>query len=439
MVNMQERVLLVGVQLPSHPNYIFKASLDELEELVYTAGGQVIGAVTQTRQYLDPAYCIGTGLLAELESLVEERNIDTVVFDLELTETQARNLERRLDCKILDRTQVILDIFAQKARTKEGKLQVELAQLKYLLPRLVGRGQELSRLAGGIGTRGPGETKLESDRRRLRRRISILEKEIARIARQRELQRENRQRRQVPTCAIAGYTNAGKSSLLNLLTGIDSFGVEEFLKADTPTKKRLAGRFVNGEVLAEDKLFATLDPTVRQITLPGNTPLNMVDTVGFIQRLPHTLVAAFLATLEEITKADLIIHLVDASHPMREEQLQTGWEVIRMLGAEQSPAIVVFNKIDLLEEQELSLPQGAIGISAKTGQNVHLLYQELAKLLEKSRGEFSFLVPYDQGQVLDSLHQLGDVTRQEYLDHGVLIRATVPHAVAGRFRKYLQT
>ncbi|MCK9222092.1 MAG: GTPase HflX [Limnochordia bacterium] len=434
-----ERVLLIGVQIPPTPEYMVQASLAELKELVQTAGGYVVNQLTQSRPSIDPAYCIGTGLLSDVAKQVTERGIDTVVFDLELSETQARNLEQNLECKVLDRTQIILDIFAQKARTREGKLQVELAQLKYLLPRLIGRGQELSRLAGGIGTRGPGETKLESDRRRIRRRISILEREIDQIAAQRQLHRLERKRRQVPICAIVGYTNAGKSSLLNLLSGIENVGIDQFLSADKHTQRSMATGFSNMEVAAENKLFATLDPTVRQITLPGNLPLNIVDTVGFIQRIPHSLVAAFRATLEEITKSDLIIHLIDGAHPMHEQQLQTGSEVLRMLEAERTPTILVYNKIDQCLDDYPFWPENAIGISAKTAENIEQLYQLLVEQLRQSRAQFSFFVPYEEGQVIHALHELGEITNQDYLEQGVKVIANLPHAVAGRFREYLCT
>ena len=311
----------MGLDLPGTQWWETEDSINELSELAATAGAEVIAKLIQKRGKPDPAYYIGEGKAKELAILAITTHADLVIFDDELYPAQQRNLEKLLKTKVIDRTWLILDIFASRAQSKEGKIQVELAQLCYLLPRLVGKGTALSRLGGGIGTRGPGETKLEVDRRRIRRRISVLQKELEEIAKRRGLQRSNRKKSGLPLVSLVGYTNAGKSTLFNALT--------------------------DAEVFVEDKLFATLDPTIRRCYLPSGDFMLLADTVGFIKKLPHDLVAAFRATLEEATYSDLLLHVVDASHPGKDEHCEAVQEVLRALGIGDKPVITVLNKMDL--------------------------------------------------------------------------------------------
>jgi len=329
-----EKAVLVGVEFtaasPRDLSQDFKKiplreSMQELESLAITAGADVVATITQKRESPDQKYCIGSGKLQELKSLVASRGADLVIFDCALAPSQERNLEESLEAKVIDRTELILDIFAQHARSREGKLQVELAQSNFLLTRLTGHGVLMSRLGGGIGTRGPGETKLEYDRRRIRNKISELKQEIESVRRERSLRREKRKSSRIPSAALVGYTNSGKSTLLNSLA-----------KADA---------------LVEDKLFATLDPTTRRVYLPEGKIVLLTDTVGFIQKLPHQLVAAFRATLEEVTEADLLLHVVDVSHPYFEDQISAVYTVLKELDAAAKPTITVFNKIDRLEKK----------------------------------------------------------------------------------------
>jgi len=350
-----ERVILIGVD----------DRLDELAELVRSAGGQVVGCVVQRLERPVPATYIGTGKAKEARALAFELDADLVVVDDELTPAQARNLEELLELPVIDRTQLILDIFAQRARTKEGKLQVELAQLTYQLTRLAGSGAALSRLGGGIGTRGPGETKLETDRRRIRRRIAMIRRQLEDVRRTRAVQRAGRRRTGLPVIALVGYTNAGKSTLMNALT--------------------------RAGVLAENRLFATLDPTVRRLTLaPGRDAL-LIDTVGFLRKLPHQLVAAFRATLEEVQEADVLVHVVDASQPDAEEQMAAVEAVLDELGALGKPMVIALNKLDAVPDpkgvRELArnMP-AAVAISAKTGVGLDRLRLLLATLVEELEG-----------------------------------------------------
>ncbi|HEY8418126.1 MAG TPA: GTPase HflX [Limnochordales bacterium] len=354
-----ERVLLIGVN----------GHLDELAELVRSAGGQVVGSVVQRLDRPAAATYIGQGKVQEARTLAWELEADLVVVDDELTPAQARNLEKLLEVPVIDRTQLILDIFAQRARTKEGKLQVELAQLTYQLTRLTGHGVKMSRLGGGIGTRGPGETQLETDRRRIRRRIAAIRKELEEVRRTRALQREGRRRTGLPVIALVGYTNAGKSTLMNALT--------------------------RAGVLAENRLFATLDPTVRRVTLvPGKDAL-LTDTVGFLRKLPHQLVAAFRATLEEVQEADILLHVVDASQPDVQEQMEAVAAVLDELGALDKPMVTAFNKLDgvadraQVEEWARSTP-AAVAISAKTGLGLDRLRALLAAQVDELEESAAF-------------------------------------------------
>jgi len=373
-----------------------ESSLKELISLAETAGVEVTATLMQHRETPDSKWFIGKGKAEELKAVAEETGAQTVIFDQELSGAQVRNLKSFLDRKIIDRTQLILDIFASRARTREGILQVELAQLTYLLPRLSGHGKNLSRLGGGIGTRGPGETKLETDRRHIRRRISDLKRQIEEIAAHRNLHRERRRKAGVQQAALVGYTNAGKSTLLRRLTHAD--------------------------VLAEDKLFATLDPTSRVLALPGGKEVILTDTVGFIQNLPHDLVAAFRATLEEVNEADLLIHVMDASSPMREHQKAVVEEVLRELGAAGKPVLEVWNKIDLVpDDAQALLPGGAntIRISALNDQDLERLCRKIEEML---LGEACVLrLPAARGDLVSLAYRIGEVTDARTEDDWIVL------------------
>jgi GTP-binding protein HflX len=389
-------------------------SLDELAGLAAAAGATVVLRVLQDRPKPDPATFLGSGKVAALAASCDELDIDVVIFDNELSPAQLRNLEAALERKVVDRTQLILDIFARRARTREGKLQVELAQLKYLLPRLVGSSDALSRLGGGIGTRGPGETKLETDRRRIRHRISVLSKEIDVVRRRRAQLRERRQKGEVPTVALVGYTNAGKTTLFNSLTG--------------------------DKAVASDALFVTLDPLVRKVRLPDRRELLVSDTVGFIDRLPHSLVAAFRATLEEVSAADLLVHVIDASNPERDQQIAAVRRVLAEVGAEDVPSIEVFNKLDRLEPGERArlsaVYPGSIAISALTGEGrddlVAALEARLALDTAAVRLEFDADSEGDRSRIA-YLYRVGRVRQHESSDGRVLIDVELPRRVLDRF------
>ena len=409
--NLVEKAILVGVERPGKSAY-----LEELAQLALTAGAEVVGNIVQAKSRPDPAYYIGAGKVRELSLLRQSLEANVVIIDDELSPAQNRNLELQLGSKVIDRTGLILDIFAQRARTREGKLQVELAQLKYLLPRLTGRGVALSRLGGGIGTRGPGETKLEVDRRRLRRRIIELEKDLENVKKHRGLHRGQRQAVSVPVVALVGYTNAGKSSVLNKLTG--------------------------AEVLAEDKLFATLDPTTRRIELPGRAELLLTDTVGFIRKLPHHLVSAFRATLEEVQEADLLIHVADASHPEVEQQIAAVNKVLDGLGVLNKPVILALNKIDRLDgraavEDLLRLADLTVAISALSGEGLEQMLEMVENQLAGPKNLIKLLIPYDQGQILDLLHREGRIATQNYGPDGIIIEAEVNPALRQQLEFYL--
>lgn len=388
------------------------ASLDELGRLADTAGAAVCGRVLQARGKPDAATFIGRGKVAELRRACEERDADLVIFDEELTPAQQRNLERELGVKVVDRTALVLDIFARRAQTREGRLQVALAQLSYLLPRLAGRGVWLSRLGGGIGTRGPGETKLEVDRRRIRQQITELRRDLADVTRHRTLQRAARRRTGHPVVAITGYTNAGKSTLLNALT--------------------------RAGVLVEDKLFATLDPTVRRVALPNHQTVLLVDTVGFIHKLPTHLVAAFRATLEEATTADLLVHIVDVSEPQWPHQQAVVNRVLAELGAGDRPQVVAFNKIDRLtapERQALrAVHPEAVLISAQHGVGLVNLLRRIAQRLPEPLVRLQLTVPYAQAGALAQVFAEGRVLAQRYDEEAIVVDAEVPPALAARLR-----
>jgi GTPase len=409
----RERAALVGLFSGSSRQFDPEHSLDELAGLAAAAGANVVLRVLQDRPKPDPATFLGSGKVQALAASSDELGADVVIFDNELSPAQLRNLERALDRKVLDRTQLILDIFAKRARTREGKLQVELAQLKYLLPRLVGASAALSRLGGGIGTRGPGETKLETDRRRIRHRISMLSKEIDGVRRRRAQLRERRQKAEVPTVALVGYTNAGKTTLFNALTG--------------------------DQAVASDALFVTLDPLVRKVRLPDRRELLVSDTVGFIDRLPHSLVAAFRATLEEVANSDLLVHVIDASNPERERQMAAVRNVLADVGAEDVPSIEVFNKNDRLDASERerlrALYPGAIVASALTGEGrdelIAAIESRLALDTTIVRLTFDPARDADRSRIAH-LYRVGRILRHESGDGHIAIEAEVPRRVVAQ-------
>jgi GTP-binding protein HflX len=406
----RERAALVGLFSKSSRQFDPEHSLDELAGLTAAAGADVVLRVLQERHKPDPATFLGSGKVASLAAACAESHVDVVIFDNELSPAQLRNIEEAVGVKVLDRTQLILDIFASRAKTREGKLQVELAQLKYLMPRLIGS-TALSRLGGGIGTRGPGETKLETDRRRIRHRISILSGEIDTVRRRRSQLRERRHKTAVPTVALVGYTNAGKTTLFNALTGDDA--------------------------VASDALFVTLDPLVRKVKLPDRRELLVSDTVGFIERLPHSLVAAFRATLEEVAAADLLVHVIDASSPTRERQIEAVRTVLLEVGAERVPVIEVFNKCDRLDAGERARLQalypGALCVSALKGEGrdeliaameAHLAFDTILVRLHFAPGDDRIAQVYRLGRILSHVAANGRVS----------IEAEVPRRVAARLQ-----
>ena len=397
----RERVILVGVCTRENENV--EESLDELAELADTAGAEAVGRVIQNRESMHPGTYIGSGKIDEVRELAAALQADGVICDDELTPAQLCGLEQELDLKVMDRTLVILDIFAQHATTSEGKLQVELAQLRYRLARLTGKGIAMSRLGGGIGTRGPGEKKLETDRRLIKSRIARLNRELKEMQIHRDTARKKRLNESVPVAAIVGYTNAGKSTLLNALTG--------------------AG------ILAEDKLFATLDPTTRRMELPSSQEILLTDTVGFIRKLPHHLVEAFKSTLEEARYADYILHVVDSVSPQMDAQMEAVYETLDRLGIAGKPVITLFNKRDLAAGSELPKDPNAvrtIGISAGTGAGLKELQEVLEEQLRNSRIQVEKLFPYAQAGDIQRIRRYGQVLEEEYREDGIYIKAWMP-------------
>lgn len=399
-----EKAVLVGLET-QHAKWKIEETMQELAQLVDTAGAVPVAEIMQKRTKPDSRTYVGKGKTEEIQLIVEETGAELVIFDDELSPSQKRNLEEALGVPVVDRTALILDIFAQRAKTHEGKLQVELAQLSYILPRLSGKGIQLSRLGGGIGTRGPGETKLEVDRRRIRKRITDLKHEIEELKKHRALHRKSRQSVPLPIVTLVGYTNAGKSTLLNTLTA--------------------AG------VFAEDKLFATLDPTTRQVTLPDGSRFLLTDTVGFIQKLPHHLVASFRATLEEVLEADLLLHVVDTSHPQAEGQMNAVNNILKQLGAQEQPILVVFNKMDLPEAHAAfsgfttDWPEHAV-ISAKNGQGLTELLNQVDSILRGAHHRLDLVLPFGSEKTLSTIRRYGKLELEEYLPEGIHIRAVLP-------------
>lgn len=415
-----EKVILIGIW-GSNTLLDAENSLRELAALAETAGATVLDGLLQRRANPDPATFLGKGKAQELKQLVAAAEADTVIADTELAPSQRRALEDVINVKVIDRTAVILDIFAQHAKSREGKAQVELAQLEYLLPRLRGWGESMSRQAGGqaaggvgMGSRGPGETKIELDRRRINTRMAKLRKQIAAMKPARETKRANRDRNSIPAVAIAGYTNAGKSSLLNRMT--------------------------QAGVLVQNALFATLDPTVRKAKTPDGRDFTFADTVGFVRNLPHQLVEAFRSTLEEIAGSDLIVHIVDASHPDPSGQIATVRNVIGEVGARNIPELIVFNKIDLADEtQRMALrgmEPGSIGVSARTGEGIEELMQVIAALLPEPNVEVAALIPYDRGDLVSRLHLNSRIMVLDYREGGTFIRAMVKPEMAAELSDY---
>lgn len=414
---MSERAILIGMEWGRNDSlWTVDDSLEELKQLADTAGATVIKKFIQKRPKPDPAFFIGRGKVQELALYAQQENIDLCIFDDELSPAQQRNIESVMGIRILDRTALILDIFAQRARTNEGKLQVELAQLQYTLPRIMGKGLMLSRLGGGIGTRGPGETKLEVDRRRIRDRIAFIKDQIEKVKAVRSLHRSKRKKNNVFEVSLVGYTNAGKSTLLNTLT--------------------------NSDIYAKDQLFATLDPTTRQLTLPNKQEIIITDTVGFIQRLPHQLIAAFRSTLEVVTEADLLVHVIDVSHELYKEQAAAVHEVLKEIGAESKPVITVYNKIDKLPPDSkladrLALEEDTVCISAAKKLNLETLQQMIETHLKSKAVEVTLCIPYAETAKAAQLHETANVLEQEYTENGAVMKVILPVEDLEAYNKYI--
>jgi GTPase len=412
----KEKAVALGIYSRRTDKWKEEQSLEELSTLAVTAGAEVRKVFVQEKPRMDPAYYSGKGKLEELKEYCDAQDIDLVLFDDPLSPAQMRNIEKLLDRKVLDRTQLILDIFAQRAKTAEGKLQVELAQIDYLLPRLTGKGIALSRLGGGIGTRGPGETKLEFDRRRLRERRARLLKQLEHVKKIRELQRASRSEIPLPIAALIGYTNAGKSTLFNRLTGSNAF--------------------------ASPILFATLDPAMKSIRAKNNHVILISDTVGFIQKLPHELIAAFRATLEEVIQAHVLLHVIDISNPNSDEQIEAVQETIRELGVEHKPVIHVLNKIDLLESDTGMLQSfrnrlgETVAVSAETGEGINELVESIVKTLALFWQRVQLSIPLQEQSLIAQLHHQGKVYGKHYTDGHVELDVEVPKRLAEKLRSY---
>ena len=401
-----ERVILVAISERDGDDTV--ASLEELAELAATAGAEVVGTVIQNLEHMNPGTYVGSGKLEEIRDMIWEKEATGIICDDELSPIQMKNMEQVLDSKVMDRTLLILDIFAARARTSEGKIQVELAQLKYRQTRLTGFGTAMSRLGGGIGTRGPGEKKLEMDRRLIRTRISRLKAELRDVVKHREVQRKQRQKNHLPVVCIVGYTNAGKSTLLN--------------------------HFTNAGVYEEDQLFAPLDPTTKSLDLSGGQTILMTDTVGFIRKLPHHLVEAFKSTLEEAKYSDLILHVVDASNPQKEKQMEAVYDTLKQLGANESPIITAFNKIDLLNGDEILKDPNAeavVRISGKNGEGTDQLLEQIEKILQKQKLYLEKLYGYQEAGKIQLIRSHGQLLKEEYRDDGIYVEAYIPKEILG--------
>lgn len=387
---MDEKAILIGCQTQYENDQTFESTMNELEALAETVDAEILETFTQKREKIHSAYYVGTGKVEEIKHYIQEHDVEVAIINNELTPSQSRNLTNTLEIKIIDRTQLILDIFAMRARTKEGKLQVELAQLEYMLPRLHGKGVELSRLGGGIGTRGPGETKLETDRRHIRNRITDIKESLKQVVKHRAQYRENRKKRSAFQISIVGYTNAGKSTLFNRLTKEAS--------------------------LEEDKLFATLDPLTRRITLPSGFHALISDTVGFIQKLPTTLIAAFRSTLEEVTEADFILHVVDCSDENAIEHEKTVKEILTELNADHLPVLTVYNKMDLLNQEFIPYSQPSIQINAKNNEDLIRLTHKIEEVLKQNWEHYDVFIPAGEGKLIHRLKHESIVVSQEFAE-----------------------
>lgn len=406
--NLRAKAVLAAVDCGE---YDAESSMRELEELAKTAGAEVLASIVQKRPAPEPATVLGEGKIDELSDLVQQLEADLVIFDCELTASRIRNIEEIVNVRVIDRTMLILDIFAGRAVTNEGKLQVELAQLKYRLPRLAGIGASMSRLGGGIGTRGPGETKLETDRRHIRSRINKLEENLKELEKRREFSRSRRKKDSVLTAAIVGYTNAGKSTLLNNLTGAD--------------------------VLAEDKLFATLDLTSRGVELPDGRTVLVIDTVGLIRRLPHNLVEAFKSTLEEAASADIILHVCDISDKEAAEKAETTQQLLAELGCGEIPVVNVLNKCDLIEN-DIPESEDTVKICAKTGEGFDRLLKAISENLPESSKRLKLLLPYDKGGLTAKIREKGKVFSEEYTEKGIEVDALADIAILKELEPFLK-
>src|ERR1700731_3125341 len=410
-----ERAILIGLEQEGVSKWDLRDSMEELAELANSAGAEVVDTITQKLQKPTAPYYIGKGKAELIKDSLQDRQVTSVIFNDELSPAQGRNLENLLARKVLDRTQLILDIFAQRARSREGRLQIELAQLQYLLPRLTRMWHHLSRQTGGIGTRGPGETQLEGDRRRVQERIARLERELDEVRKTRAVQRQGRKRHQWPVAAVVGYTNAGKSTLLNLLTGAD--------------------------LLTENRLFATLDPTTRSFILPNKQRVLLTDTVGFLRKLPHTLIESFKATLEEVSEADLLIHVVDLSHNRIDEHMAAVDAVIKELDAFGKQTLIVFNKMDTVENPELTESYlkrfpGSVAISARTGAGVGDLVGVLQEALAAWRLRSCFRIPVSESALIAEIHRVGHVLELRYDGGDAIIVAHVPPHLKAKLSQY---
>lgn len=404
-----EKALLISVDTG---DFDAEASIEELTLLAESAGAEVEASIIQRRETPDGATYIGRGRLAEAELFCQNREIDLIICDGELSPSQIRNIENATNVRVIDRTQLILDIFALRAKSKEGKLQVELAQLKYVLPRLMGRGKSMSRLGGGIGTRGPGESKLESDRRHIMRRIHSLEEQLEDIEKRRSLLRKRREKNEVITAALVGYTNAGKSTLMNALT--------------------------DAGVLAEDKLFATLDPTSRKLTLAGGQTIMLIDTVGFVSRLPHDLVKAFKSTLEEAAQADVILNVCDASDEHCTEHIEITMGILKDLGCAGDNIITVMNKCDKAENVFDILPFGkTVMISALNNVNLDLLLSEIENCIAVKSVELKILIPFSKGGIANEIRNSGNVLSEDFTENGTLLTVKMPANRADKYQEYI--
>ncbi|MEE1237280.1 MAG: GTPase HflX [Turicibacter sp.] len=415
MEEMIQRAILVGVDLSNDKNFDY--SVEELKNLAEACSVEVVGVLTQKLERVNPACYIGTGKVEEVALLVEQHDANLVIFNDELSPSQIRNLEHGLQCKVIDRTILILDIFASRAKTREAQLQVEVAQLKYMMPRLIGLNASLSRQAGGIGSKGPGEKKLELDRRRIEEQIHKLNKELDSLVLARQNQRKLRKRNSTPVVALVGYTNAGKSTTMNALLTVSNAQAEK-------------------SVFEKNMLFATLETSTRQIQLPDNKQFLLTDTVGFVSKLPHQLVKAFRSTLEEVTEADLLLHVVDLSHPEFQTQIEITNKVLEELGVKETPMIYVYNKADLVEDEFTPSTKEAVRISAKNLENIDTLIDSIKSHIFKHYVKASFLIPYDRGTLISYLNEHAHVHETEYLENGTLITVECSEHDAQRLAEY---